>query len=157
MNFMPHGHCYQWTPSILWPMVIGEALHVIAYLGIAGMLFYLCTRELGRASSWMPPFMFLFGCYIFTCAVTHAMDMLTIWVPAYDIQAVLVLLSGMVSLATLVITVGRRKDILEWLGAGQSATFPGSKSYEPRHPPPSDCQGCTYLLNDMTGKKHDAD
>ena len=148
MGFMPHGHCYHWRPEILWPIVIGEAMHVIAYLSLSVMLFYLCTRPLGRVSQWMPPFIFLFACFIFTCAVTHVLNLITIWHPVYEIQSVIMLFSGLVSLLTLLITLLHRKDILIWLGAQESKVFSGSHSYD-RHPPKTDCQKCMAVLHDM--------
>jgi hypothetical protein len=30
-NFMPHGHCYLWTPSLLWTYVISDLTIGAAY------------------------------------------------------------------------------------------------------------------------------
>lgn len=147
-NFMPHGHCYFWQPEILWPMFAGEAMHVIAYFALAGMLFFMCTRDLGRVSSWMPPFFFLFGCFIFTCGMGHAVNLVTIWKPLYGFQAWWSVLSGLVSMLTLGITLYRRTAILEFLGAGESVLFK-SKSFVKN----ADCQKCMDTLKRLDDGK----
>jgi hypothetical protein len=38
--FMPHGHCYAWTPSILWASVISDVTIAISYFSIPVALLY---------------------------------------------------------------------------------------------------------------------
>ena len=32
--FMPHGHCYLWTPSILWLHVASDIVIALSYFAI---------------------------------------------------------------------------------------------------------------------------
>jgi hypothetical protein len=36
--FMPHGHCYLWTPSLVWIQVLSNGLIGISYVVISAML-----------------------------------------------------------------------------------------------------------------------
>lgn len=130
MDFMPHGHCYYFTPEILWPMVAGDVMHVIAYGGLSSMLFFLCTREMTGTTPWLKPFLFLFACFIFTCGVSHAIAAVTIWNPLYRLQSGWLMLSGAVSVLTLLITLANRTELLSWLGVGRSTIFPNSRSFK---------------------------
>lgn len=118
-DYMPHGHCYFWEERILWPMVAGEIMHVIAYTGLAILIFVACLRPLHNAPMWIKPFLFLFGCFIMTCGITHLIGVITIWEPHYFIQANWMLLSGMVSMFTLVVVAKRWGEIKTALGAGK--------------------------------------
>ena len=112
---MPHGHCYFWQSDILWRIVAGEAMHVVAYSALAAGMFYLCTKPTGKVSSWLPPFMFLFACFIFTCGLGHVVNIITIWLPYYQFQSWWGILSGVVSIATLIAVIRHWKQILDAL------------------------------------------
>ena len=43
-DFMPHGHCYAWKPSILWTTVGSDLLIAIAYFSIP-MALAILTRN----------------------------------------------------------------------------------------------------------------
>lgn len=40
-NFMPHGHCYLWTPVLLWMYVVSDTVIAISYYTIPMALLYL--------------------------------------------------------------------------------------------------------------------
>ena len=47
-GFMPHGHCYLWTPGLVWLHVISDALIVLAYDSIPITLLYFVRLRLVR-------------------------------------------------------------------------------------------------------------
>ena len=105
MDFMPHGHCYYWVPEVLVPKVLGELAHVFAYGAISILLFMLArslrSHELGVYRSVMV----LFGWFIGFCASTHAMQIVTIWLPVYRLEVAILNLSGLVSVGTAVFCI----------------------------------------------------
>lgn len=43
-SFMPHGHCLQWLPDLLFLHVTGDVLTVFAYFVIPLALIYLVKK-----------------------------------------------------------------------------------------------------------------
>ncbi|MGE9296709.1 MAG: response regulator [Puniceicoccales bacterium] len=97
---MPHGYCYMWDPGILWLHVIANAMIVIAYCSIPFGLFYFVRK---RKDLIYKPVFVLFGMFILCCAATHAIAIVTIWLPYYQLQGVVLLITGVVSLASAVV------------------------------------------------------
>jgi hypothetical protein len=45
-GFMPHGHCYLWTPALLWTVVVAEGIIVLSYFSIPlGLLYFVRQRK----------------------------------------------------------------------------------------------------------------
>ena len=44
-DFMPHGMCYLWDPSVLWVNVISDCLIALAYYAIPFLLFRFARRR----------------------------------------------------------------------------------------------------------------
>ncbi|WP_269541834.1 response regulator [Cerasicoccus fimbriatus] len=95
--FMPHGHCYMWDPWILWLHVVANGMVVVAYCSIPFGLFYFVRRR--RDLIYKNVFL-LFALFILCCAATHAMAILTIWKPVYVAEGVVLLITGIVSMAS---------------------------------------------------------
>jgi signal transduction histidine kinase len=95
-NFMPHGHCYLWSPSMVWLQLLSNLFIGLAYLSISGTLYFIIRRIKDIPFSWM---YLAFGVFIITCGVTHFMDVVTIWHPVYW-------LDGSVRAVTAVASVG---------------------------------------------------
>ena len=79
-GFMPHGHCYLWTPSLLWLNVITDTLIASSYLSIPVTLVYLVRKRRDIPFNWM---FGAFGLFILACGANHVMEIWTIWNPAY--------------------------------------------------------------------------
>lgn len=79
-RFMPHGHCYLWSPEMVWLQVISNLLIALAYMSISSTLYYIVRRIRDVPFSWM---YLAFGVFIVTCGVTHFLDVVTIWHPVY--------------------------------------------------------------------------
>ena len=98
--FLPHGVCFTWTPSVLWPMVAGDALIALAYFAIPLALRAFVRRRNDMSFNWV---MKLFSAFIGLCGATHLVSIWTIWHPAYGLEAMLKLVTGLVSIATAVL------------------------------------------------------
>lgn len=83
-NFMPHGHCYLWTPKLLWLYVISDGLIALSYFSIPVALMYFVRKRIDLAFNWV---FILFSLFIFFCGMTHLISILTIWEPVYWLDA----------------------------------------------------------------------
>lgn len=79
-SFMPHGHCYLWSPSMVWLQVLSNLFIGIAYVSISASLTTIVRRIRDIPFSWM---YLAFGVFIITCGLTHFLDVVTIWSPVY--------------------------------------------------------------------------
>ena len=100
-NWTPHGHCYNWTPDVLWMNVLGDAGTFIAYVLIPLALLRILKKY---GSLLWKPFKYmiiLFSAFIFLCGVSHFIDVFTVWSGAlYRIQAYERIVTAVVSLLT---------------------------------------------------------
>jgi hypothetical protein len=97
-DFMPHGHCYYWRPDILWLNVLSDAMITISYYSIPIILIYFVIRK--KDVPFNAIFL-MFGAFIFMCGTTHAVEIVTTWVPMYRLEGVIKLLTGLISVATV--------------------------------------------------------
>ncbi|WP_223261137.1 putative bifunctional diguanylate cyclase/phosphodiesterase [Methylophilus medardicus] len=83
-DFMPHGHCYLWTPVLLWMYVVSDTVIAISYYTIPIALLYLVKKRADLEFNWV---FVMFSLFIFACGTTHLIGILTIWHPAYWLDA----------------------------------------------------------------------
>lgn len=98
--FMPHGHCWLWTPGIFWMMILGNATVALAYYSIPFVLFKLLR---GRRDLPYPHIFALFGLFILFCGTGHIVDIITIWHPIYWFDAFWDTGTGAISIATAIV------------------------------------------------------
>lgn len=99
-GFMPHGMCLLWRPSILWSMVIGNTAIALAYFIIPIELIYLIVKRKDITFKWI---FVLFGAFILACGFTHVMAVLTLWIPTYGLEALVLAFTGVVSMLTAIL------------------------------------------------------
>jgi signal transduction histidine kinase len=99
-GFMPHGHCYLWTPSLLWSFVIAESVIVLSYFSIPLGLAWFVKRRKDLQFNWM---FILFSVFIFACGTTHLIGIWTIWHPDYWLDAAAKIFTAAVSIVTAVL------------------------------------------------------
>lgn len=99
-GFMPHGHCYLWTPELLWTFVISETIIVLSYFSIPFALMYFVHKRSDLQFNWMFK---LFSLFIFACGTTHALGIWTIWYPDYWLDAVVKAFTAAVSLLAAIL------------------------------------------------------
>lgn len=83
-TFMPHGHCYLWTPSLLWLYVASDSVIALSYFTIPLALMYFVRRRRDLQFNWV---FVMFSLFICACGTTHLISILTIWQPAYWMDA----------------------------------------------------------------------
>jgi diguanylate cyclase (GGDEF)-like protein/PAS domain S-box-containing protein len=98
-QFMPHGHCYLWTPALLWMYVISDSLIFLSYYTIPLALLTFVKRRRDLQFNWI---FVMFSLFIFACGTTHAISIITIWHPAYWIDASAKVLTALFSTVTAV-------------------------------------------------------
>lgn len=99
-DFMPHGHCYMWLPSLLWLQVGTNALIAASYVAIAITLAYLVRR--GKYLPFKGTAL-AFGAFIISCGITHLMDIYVIWYPAYWVDGAIRAITAIASVGTAII------------------------------------------------------
>ena len=99
-NFMPHGHCYLWSPEILWMHVISDLIIAIAYFSIPLALGIILMKRRSFPFKWLVG---LFGAFIVLCGTTHIIGIVTQWNPIYRFEGIIKLLTAGVSIATAVV------------------------------------------------------
>jgi len=99
-GFMPHGHCYQWTPLLLWTYVISDASIGIAFYSIPMALTYFVKKRTDLQFNWIFK---LFSMFILYCGTTHLLSVWTIWNPDYWLDATMKALTAAVSVTTAIV------------------------------------------------------
>lgn len=109
-DFMPHGHCYLWLPSLLWLHVISDALTAIAYTSIPITLLYFVRRRKDIPFDWM---ILAFGVFIIACGGTHLMAVITVWTPLYWIAGIIKAITAIASVVTAIALVRLAPHLIE--------------------------------------------
>lgn len=99
-GFMPHGMCLLWKPSVLWTLVISNALIFISYVLIPLALVYVYVKRREFDYIWI---FLLFGAFIVLCGITHLNTIITFWNPIYGFEALVDFLTGLVSFTTALV------------------------------------------------------
>jgi signal transduction histidine kinase len=101
-NFMPHGHCYQWNPTLIWLNVISDGITALSYTSIPFTLVYFARKRPDLPFRWM---FWCFGLFIVACGATHYLDIWTLWTPTYWLAAVVKAITALASLPTAYLLV----------------------------------------------------
>lgn len=94
-GFMPHGHCYLWTPPLLFAHVGSDAVIGTAYLAIPFLLLRLTRR---RPDLPFRPLFASFGLFIALCGLTHWMSIWNVWHAEYWIEGLIRIATALASL-----------------------------------------------------------
>lgn len=98
--FMPHGHCYHWTPSLVALLVGSDGLIAVAYFAIATMLVVVVRQ---RDDVPFPTVIWLFAAFILACGVTHAIAAVNTWTANYWLEGAFKGITAGISVATAVL------------------------------------------------------
>ncbi|HKS55636.1 MAG TPA: ATP-binding protein [Steroidobacteraceae bacterium] len=99
-QFLPHGHCYMWSPGVLWMNVIADILIAMAYFTIPFALLYIARRRRDLPFDWL---VVCFGIFIVACGLTHVMDVWNVWHSNYWLEGVVKLLTAAASVPTAIL------------------------------------------------------
>ncbi len=101
-NFMPHGHCYLWSPAMVWLQVLSNLTIAFAYVAISAALAVILRRIRDIPFSRMYA---AFGIFIVTCGATHFLDVATIWHPIYWLDGTVRAVTAIASAGTALMLV----------------------------------------------------
>jgi signal transduction histidine kinase len=98
-GFLPHGHCFLWTPGVLWTDVISDLLITLSYYSIPVCVLYFLKQRKDVPFARLP---ILFSLFVFACGTTHLMSVVDIWTPLYRLDALFRAITAAVSVVTAV-------------------------------------------------------
>jgi len=98
-DYMPHGMCYGWEPSILWTSIAADLLIAASYFSIPFAIIWFLRR---RPHDGYHHLYVLFAAFIFLCGVTHVFGIVTIFNGWYGYQAMIKLATALVSFLTAI-------------------------------------------------------
>ena len=99
-QFLPHGHCYMWSPGVLWMNVIADILIAMAYFTIPFALLYIARRRRDLPFDWL---VVCFGVFIVACGLTHVMDVWNVWHSNYWLEGIVKVLTAAASVPTAIL------------------------------------------------------
>lgn len=99
-GLMPHGYCLLWDPWLFWSHAISDTVIAISYFSIPVVLITFAAKRTDFQYGWV---LRLCGAFIICCGVTHLFNIWTLWVPSYQIESVLKVITALVSAATAVL------------------------------------------------------
>ena len=84
-GYLPHNDAFVWTSGLLWTMVAADAIIAAAFFTIPFALLSYMRQRSGPSMQWITWFI---SAFIFSCGVTHVMDIWMMWRP-YPVLLVL--------------------------------------------------------------------
>jgi PAS domain S-box-containing protein len=96
----PHGFCLLWEPGLIWTYAIADIVIGFAYFTIPVALAIIARR---RRDLVFRPVFWLFAAFILLCGTTHLLDVVTVWVPAYGLQALVKAATAAVSIVSAIV------------------------------------------------------
>jgi PAS domain S-box-containing protein len=93
----PHGFCLLWEPGLIWTYASADFVIGVAYFMIP---FVLVAFVRQRRDLAFRPLFWLFATFILLCGVTHWLDLVTLWVPAYGVEGLAKVATAIASVAT---------------------------------------------------------
>jgi two-component system, cell cycle sensor histidine kinase and response regulator CckA len=101
-DFMPHGMCFLWNPSVLWLNVISDGLICAAYYAIPVLLFLFFRKRKDIAFRWV---FVAFAAFILACGTTHLLGVWTVWHGTYRLDGVVKALTASASVLTAIFLI----------------------------------------------------
>jgi chemotaxis family two-component system sensor kinase Cph1 len=102
--FLPHRACLFLRPDLIVLHVGSDILIAVAYFAIPVILLYF-YRKRGHAEPLLRRVLLCFAAFITFCGVTHVISAITMWIPLYYLEGVVMLMTGVVSAATAILLI----------------------------------------------------
>ena len=110
-GFMPHGHCFLWTPGLLWLFFISDSVIALSYYSIPVALWYFVRKRTDLPVSWV---FVMFGVFVMACGTTHLLAVWNIWHANYWLEASIKAVTAIASLTTAVLLWPLVPRMLAW-------------------------------------------
>lgn len=98
-DFIPHGHCYRWQPTLIWLHLVADTLIALTYYAIPVTLVFFAQQRQDISCRWV---FWLFGAFMVASGTAHLLDVWTLWHPTYWLAGGLKLVTALLSLAAAV-------------------------------------------------------
>src|SRR3954449_1129913 len=95
----PHGACLLWKPELIWLNAVSDAMVAGAFFATAFVLGFFVWRR--RRDVMFRGVFWIFAVFAAVSGLTRLLSILTLWVPAYDIEG---LTKGFLALISVGIT-----------------------------------------------------
>src|SRR5712672_4240876 len=99
---IPHGACLLWRPELIWLNAISDAMVAGAFFTTAFVLGSFVWRR--RRDVMFRGVFWSLAIFAAVCGVTRLLSILTLWVPAYDIEG---LAKGFLALISVALTAAK--------------------------------------------------
>ncbi len=120
-QFIPHGHCYLWMPSLVWLNVIADTLIALAYFSIPLTLLAF-FRKRGRDFPFNATLL-AFAVFILACGATHVLEVWNIWHSDYWVAGTIKGITAVASVITAIYIIRLQPQMLALPGARQLANL----------------------------------
>ena len=97
-DWPPRWHCGKWTEFHGWLYIISDLLIWSAYFAIPVVIIKYISR---KQDARFVRLYFLFAAFILACGATHFLDAVAFWVPLYRLNALVRLITGIISWITV--------------------------------------------------------
>jgi signal transduction histidine kinase len=101
-EFLPHGVCLLWNRNLILLHVVSDTLITLSYLTIPITLIHIVHKRKDLPFNWV---FWCFGLFIVACGFTHALEVMTLWYPAYWALGTTKAVTAAVSVMTAVLLV----------------------------------------------------
>src|SRR5262245_18724146 len=98
---MPHGHCFYWRESILWPFVLSNLGIAGAYIVGFPWAFMPWLRRNGESMAPLPAV--LLAAFVLFCGLGHVAVTANLWLCAYRFETIWHTLTALVSWAFVIV------------------------------------------------------
>jgi signal transduction histidine kinase/CheY-like chemotaxis protein len=98
-QYAPHGYCLLWEPWLVWTHVVSDVLIALAYFSIPIALVIFVRRR--RDVSFGGVF-WMFALFITACGLTHVMRIWNLWHGDYGIEALVKIVTALVSVGAAI-------------------------------------------------------
>ena len=98
-NASPHGYCLLWKTDLIALHAVSNALIAISYF----LMPFVILLFLKRRPDIKHRFLFvLFALFILACGITHTLNAVTIWYPAYYLSGIMMAITALVSVISAI-------------------------------------------------------
>ena len=98
-RYLPHSICLAENSSLLATMAGSDAVIAFSYFSIPLGIMYFVKERQDLEFKWVAN---LFILFILWCGITHVTDLVTLWIPIYELQATAKFVPALVSVLTAV-------------------------------------------------------
>ena len=107
-NFMPHGHCYLWRPSLVFMHALSDAAIAFSYFCIP---IIMISYYKSKKDPILHTVVFLYIMFILLCGWSHLNEVINIWHGFYYYSGVIKIATAIVSLLTVYKLYKMRKKL----------------------------------------------